>query len=57
MGEFLPEFPDLRRDDRRAIRLVRIFLEIILVIILRRIKVCKFGNFRDDRFAENVLVG
>ena len=57
MREFLPEFADLRRDDRRAIRLIRIVGEIVLMIIFRRIKVGKRGDFGDNRFAENVFVG
>src|SRR4051812_44926088 len=44
--ELLAELGDLRGDDRHAIRLVRVALEVIPVILLRRIELGERHDFR-----------
>src|SRR5207247_4275439 len=51
----LPHLRDFRRHDRGAVRLVGILVEVILVIVFRRIKHGEWRELGDDRLVPYFL--
>ena len=42
-------------DDNRAVALTRVVGKVVLVVLLRREELLKFGHFRDDRVPVQLL--